>query len=298
MSENLTAGERNKLEKRLVQRMNVLRQSISGDQIDEHRIKEKMLAEQGITLASKEYTARYEDLKRQREELIEPLIQQEKNSLRVRRSELEGQKKEELDVIQNEYKNMLTELKLKLQRAIDELNLRYTASFKELETGLEKIRLGIMEKDGKQISEQIEEAKKMEIKVSSVERQIESLCKTRVAFLKRQAGRIGQILDDAQNKLLEELMFIGTREQAKGLLERIPEAAQIFQMLDSPEGIDTLIQKINPSAAQAVQRMLLTSEINVVQIDTPVKTVTAEDPYTNIVVPTEVVGEIVEEVTP
>lgn len=280
-SPNLAVSERNKLEKRIHEKFKLVKQSIGSDHVDEEQIKQQMLQQKGVNIPSIELKAQHVDLQRRRDELIEPHIQSARNHLTVRLQELDMQKREELQDAQNTFKQQMTELKTKLSATKNEIENRYEGERSDLQKGLEEVRQEQMEAHAGDMNKKLDVLKRQEVEVAEVEREVEHEARTRLSFIRRQAGRISQIIDDAENRALEELMFVESRQEAKKILDSVPTVAGILDLLDQGvEGLQTLIEMMNPEAAEAMKKTpLLVGPSE----EAPAEVVEAEeeDPYSD-----------------
>lgn len=249
----LSANDRRQVERRIVDKYKLIKQTICGDHIDPEQIKQQMLAKKGIIVSSTELSVQYKDLQRIREELIEPHIQAARNSLTIQLSELDSQKKEEMQAILGEFRKDISALKLRVQSQKREIENRFSSQREELQANLEKVRTEQLGRHAKDISSKMDELKKQEVEILQAEREVETLSKSRIGLLKRQAGRINQIVDDAQNRALEQLMWTNDKEEARKLLEAVPTVASVIESLnEGAEGVTSLLQSINPEAAKAM----------------------------------------------
>lgn len=249
----LSANDRRQVERRIVDKYKLIKQTICGDHIDPEQIKQQMLAKKGIIVSSTELSVQYKDLQRIREELIEPHIQAARNSLTIQLSELDSRKKEEMQAILGEFRKDISALKLRVQSQKREIENRFSSQREELQANLEKVRTEQLGRHAKDISSKMDELKKQEVEILQAEREVETLSKSRIGLLKRQAGRINQIVDDAQNRALEQLMWTNDKEEARKLLEAVPTVASVIESLnEGAEGVTSLLQSINPEAAKAM----------------------------------------------
>jgi hypothetical protein len=249
----LSANDRRQVERRVVDKYRLIKQTICGDHIDPEQIKQQMLAKKGILVSSTELSVQHKDLQRLREELIEPHIQTAQNSLTIQLSELDSRKKEETQAVLGEFRREISSLKLKVQSQRREIENRFSGQREELQANLEKVRTEQLERHARDISSKMDELKKQEVEILQAEREIETLSKSRIGLLKRQAGRINQIVDDAQNRALEQLMWTNDKEEARKLLDAVPTVASVIESLnEGAEGVTSLLQSINPEAAKAM----------------------------------------------
>lgn len=254
MHDKISVSERKSLEKRIHEKFKLVKQSTSSEQIKVEQIKAALLAERGVHIPSAEIAQQFKDLIRQREELVEPHLLDAKNDLRVKIAELENSKKEEMEEAQRIYMLAVTAAKSALSARKTEVDNRFAATERELRNSLDGIRETVLKIHAADISQRLDDLKKMEMKTSEIERVIEVEAKTRTHFLQRQAGRITQIIDDAENRILEQLMFVVERSEAKKLLDGVPTVAYVFEMLSKgPEGYSALVQQLNPEAASVLK---------------------------------------------
>jgi hypothetical protein len=270
-STNLTAADRRVLGQRIEERFKLLKSSICSEQIDVEYLKEQMLGQQQIHIPSTELAVQHKEMLKQREELIEPHIQAARSSLTVRLSELDNQKKEEMRAILNEFKKEITTLKVRVQNQKREIEARFSAEREELQKGLEKVRTEQLQIHGADITAKMDELKKREIEVSQIEREIDSLCKSRIGMLRRQAGKISQIIDDARNNLLEQLVYTDSRDVARKLIEGIPTVATVISALnEGVDGVTKILALINPEATKAMHAIPRLSGPKEVEVTTVV----------------------------
>lgn len=249
----LSANDRRQVERRVIDKYRLIKQTICGDHIDPEQIKQQMLAKKGIIVSSTELSVQHKDLQRIREEMIEPHIQAARNSLTIQLSELDSQKKEEMQAILGEFRKDISALKLRVQSQKREIENRFSSQREELQANLEKVRTEQLGRHAKDISSKMDELKKQEVEILQAEREVETLSKSRIGLLKRQAGRINQIVDDAQNRALEQLMWTNDKEEARKLLDAVPTVASVIESLnEGAEGVTSLLQSINPEAAKAM----------------------------------------------
>lgn len=277
-------SQRNKLEKRITEKFRLVKSSICSEQVDEAHVKQQMLEQKGVLVPATELAAQHKDLLQQREELIEPHIQTARNDLTVRLQELDMQKKEEIQAATNQFKQDMAALKARLSATKREIETRFDGERSELQRGLEEVRTEQLELHAGEISKKLNDIKRKEIEVREVEKMVDMEASSRLSFLRRQAGRINQIIDDAQNRILEELMFVTTMDEAKELLERVPTVASILELVDQGvEGLQSLIQRVNPEAAQAMNSTPLLSAPSQSNEDeaVEVQAVQDNDPYSD-----------------
>lgn len=293
-SDKMGTSDRKALEKRIVERFKLVKQSICAEQIDPVQVKEQMLQKRGIVIPSTELAAQHKDLTRQREEMIEPHIQDARNQLRIQLSELDARQDEEVQAAISDYKQAMSDIKAKLTTTKREIANRYDAEKDELQRGLEQVRTEELEKRAKDINTRLDELKKKEIITAETERKVEVEVQSRINLLRRQAGRITQIIEDSQNKVLEELLFVEERKAAKELINKVPTVSVVLQMLEKgPEGLADLIAAINPEVAQNMAALRLTAESSEeeekeVEVVEAVKVDEEDDPYSDSSVALEV----------
>src|SRR5271157_5864885 len=101
-------SEKNKLEKRILEKIKLIKQSVGGENINPDNIKATLLREKGVVTSSTELAAQYKELFRQRDEMIIPYIREQQNALRISLSDLENRKAEEITAAQTSYQEEST----------------------------------------------------------------------------------------------------------------------------------------------------------------------------------------------
>lgn len=160
--EYLSASERKTLERRVLDKFKLVKTSISSEQIKQDQIRQILLEERGVLVSSKELQAQHQDLQRQRDELVEPYLQDEKNNLRVRLAELSNQKQEEMEIAHKNYSDAVSAAKLALQHAREEIDARFNATEQELKVDLESVRDKMIRQHAFEITEQLSVLKRNE----------------------------------------------------------------------------------------------------------------------------------------
>lgn len=233
----LNTTDRNQLQKLITRRsdtmLKALEQELNGN-VDV--IKDDLLRKQGITINAAQLEELIKSVQAQIDAEVEDHTRVENERLEIETAELE----EEYDEKEREMKE------------------RHKKEWRELGDAKKEARRKLKEKS-KSTKERVTRehaghlvAKKQELQKSvaiakQVEAEVEATSQQRLLLIKQSKGRLEHTIRDATNRALEELWLVETREEASGLIDKIPTVSEALAMCQTPEGIHDLFQRLDPN---------------------------------------------------
>ncbi len=152
--------------------------------------------------------------------------------------------------VDNEYAGKLQEMKERHKAEFDALQADRNGKKEKLKNELARASDDIAEQHCAELTDQKKEYMRQLAIAQEQEVAIRNTARQRVALASRYRDRIENVITDAENRILEELLIANDRQTAVRLLSSLPTVDQVISMCSNQEGINRMLGILNPNVKQ------------------------------------------------
>jgi hypothetical protein len=233
----LNTTDRNQLQKLITRRsetmLKALEQELNGN-VDV--IKDDLLRKAGITINAAQLEELIKSVQAQIDAEVEDHTRTENERIEIETAELE-----------EEYDEKEREMKERHKREWRELGDQKKDQRRKLKEKAKSAKERVTKEHAGHLVTKKQELQKNVAIAKQVEAEVEATSQQRLLLIKQSKGRLEHTIRDATNRALEELWLVGSREEATGLIEKIPTVSEALAMCQSPEGIHDLFRRLDPN---------------------------------------------------
>lgn len=235
----LNTTDRNQLQKLIKSRsdtiLKALEQELNGN-VDV--IKDSLLRDRGITIASAQLNELIKSITEQIEAEVEEHTKLEKERVEI-----------EMDELEEEYSEKEREMKERHKKEWKEVGEEKRDKKRKLKDKLKSAEDRVTKEKAASLVAQKLEYQKQHAVAKQVEAEVEAASQQRLLLIKQSKGRLEHTIRDATNRALEELWLVDSREAASELIHKIPTVNEALDLCQSPEGIHNLFRRLDPTIA-------------------------------------------------